>query len=68
MLYEDGVMKAIAEVGVDVDKEELIRALKYDRQQYQKGYDKGYEDGYNQCKLSVLIALKTQYGDGGDNE
>ena len=28
---------------VNVDKEELFKALAYDRNQYQKGYDAGYK-------------------------
>lgn len=35
---EDGVYKAIRNVGIEVDKDELIKALKYDRGQYEKGY------------------------------
>ena len=39
---EDDIMKAVqevcVEVGVSVDKEELIKALQYDRDQYEKGY------------------------------
>lgn len=30
--------------GVDLDREELIRALKYDRDQYNKGYADGIRD------------------------
>lgn len=33
--------KAIMQVGVRVDKEELIRALAYDRDQYSKGFKDG---------------------------
>lgn len=40
---EGKVMKAVQNVGVEVDKEELIRALQYDRDQY----DKGFRDGVN---------------------
>ena len=35
---EDGVFKAVTNIGIDVDKGELIRALSYDREQYIKGY------------------------------
>lgn len=38
---EEGVMKAVLDCGIIVDKEELIKALKYDRDQYQKGYEDG---------------------------
>lgn len=35
---EDEIFSAVRKVGVYVDKEELLRALKYDRDQYWKGY------------------------------
>ena len=46
MVQEDEkmVMKAIREVGVNVDKEELIKTLQYDRNQYTKGYEDGKND------------------------
>ena len=36
-------------VDVKVDKDELMRALAYDREQYKKGYDDGYKSAM-QCK------------------
>ena len=33
------MLTVIHNLGIDVDKEELVRALKYDREQYQKGYE-----------------------------
>lgn len=41
---EEQIMKAIQEVGVVVDKEELIRCMQYDRGQYSKGYEQGKAD------------------------
>lgn len=38
---ENDIYKAICNVGIDVDKEELWKALQYDRGQYEKGYDDG---------------------------
>ena len=38
---ENEIFKAVFNVGVDVDKEELIRALQYDRDQYEKGFKDG---------------------------
>lgn len=35
---EEEINKAVLNVGVDVDKEELIKALNYDRGQYRKGF------------------------------
>ena len=36
--YENGIYKAVQNAGVYVDKNELLKALQYDRRQYQKGY------------------------------
>ena len=41
---ENEVLTAIQNIGIDVNKEELIRALQYDREQYQKGYENGFND------------------------
>lgn len=42
---ENETLKAIKDVGIDVDKDELIKALKYDRGQFEKGYWRGLEVG-----------------------
>ena len=39
--YEDGIIKAVQSVGFNVNKEELAKALKYDRGQYEKGFRDG---------------------------
>ena len=39
MNIENTILEAIEKVGVVIDKDELIRAIRYDRDQYQKGYD-----------------------------
>ena len=38
---EGEVWKVTKEIGVDVNKEELIKALRYDRDQYERGYYDG---------------------------
>lgn len=43
---ENGIMKAVQDVGIHVDKDELLKALAYDREQYQKGYEDGWEAGH----------------------
>lgn len=42
MQVEGEVYKAVQRVGVTVDKEELLKALQYDRGQYTNGYKDGY--------------------------
>lgn len=45
---ENAVLQAVVSVGVNVDKEELIKALEYDRGQYEKGYADGCRDSRKQ--------------------
>lgn len=37
--YEDGILKAVRKCDIHCDKEELLKALAYDRDQYRKGYE-----------------------------
>ena len=42
---KDGaIFKAIMKYDIHVDKDELIKALNYDRNQYEKGYKDGFRD------------------------
>ena len=56
---ENGILNAIKEVGVVVDKEELIKALQYDRGQY----DKGYSDGIKEFVERFDVAIDEKIGD-----
>lgn len=50
---DKGILKAVLEHGINVDKDELIRALQYDRDQYNKGYSDGKRDAADElvrCK------------------
>jgi hypothetical protein len=47
---EEQVMNAVQGVSVNVDREELLKALAYDRQQYQKGYRDGIKDVIDKLK------------------
>lgn len=69
MQLEGEILKAVHRVGVTVDRDELIRALRYDREQYQKGFDDAREDAVVvvRCKDCVHydmgVCLKI-YSDG----
>ena len=54
MKYEDEVYKCIQQYGINVDKDELIKALQYDRNQYEKGY----RDGYRDAAMKLVERLK----------
>lgn len=47
---EGEVMKAVVKLGVVVDKDELIKALAYDRGQYEKGYEDALTINIVRCK------------------
>lgn len=41
---ENRIYHAVIKIGIDVNKEELVKALHYDRNQYAKGYADGRND------------------------
>ena len=43
--FEGDVLKCVQNVGISVNRAELIAALAYDRKQYEIGYRDGCEDG-----------------------
>lgn len=43
---DDDIYRAVQNVGINVDKEELLKALAYDRGQYEKGYKDGRKDAF----------------------
>lgn len=58
---EKQIFEAIQKCGVDVDREELIKALAYDRAQYAQGYSDGRSDA--QRWISVEERLPEDYED-----
>lgn len=58
--FNDDIYNAVVKTGIDVDKDELVRALNYDRNQYEKGY----RDGLKASKwISVKERLPDESGD-----
>ena len=57
--FDNEIMKVVWEAGFNVNKEELAKALAYDRDQYNKGYDEGYNEGwskgYETAKEDVIV-------------
>lgn len=68
---ENMVMKTIRKVGINVDKAELIKALRYDRNQYTKGYEDGKNDVLNDVLDKIRAEIEEQVleslSDGGDD-
>lgn len=59
---EIDVLKAIQNYGITVDKNELLKALNYDRDQY----NKGYKDGYEQSYADIIRCKDCRYWDNHD--
>lgn len=59
---EEMVCTEIKRIGIDVNKEELIKALQYDRGQYEKGYSDGYAKSIDEFaeRLKDLIAKNVE--------
>lgn len=56
---EGEVFKAILKYGVSVDKDELIKALQYDRNQYEKGFIDGYEGDIDAIKADTVQKMQS---------
>lgn len=56
----DDIYNAVVKTGIDVDKDELVRALNYDRNQYEKGYRDG-------LKASKWISVKERLPKAGED-
>lgn len=63
MEYEDGVLKCVQNFLPNVDKDELFKALRYDRQQYSEGYADGYIKGATELadKLKQWVVESSNY-------
>jgi hypothetical protein len=54
---ESDILTATVEYGINVNKDELIKALQYDRNQYTKGY----ADGYSNFAFDFYKAFREHY-------
>ena len=51
---ENQILSSVLKTYVSVDKEELIKALNYDRDQYQKGYADGKAEALSALKAGLI--------------
>mgnify|MGYP007013865240 CR=1 FL=1 len=57
--------QAIQRVGINVDKEELLIALKQDSERYRKAYANGYDTGYEKRDDELVRCKDCKYGEPG---
>ena len=60
--FENAVMECVWSENISVDKGELIKALQYDRGQYEKGYADGVRDTQAKFESAVAVWLKKWNG------
>ena len=58
---EGELLKVTQEMGLDVDRAELLKALKYDRGQYEKGYQDGWRNALNMGRIPQYMPDDTVY-------
>lgn len=58
---EDGVVDLLKHIDIDVDKDELLRALKYDRDQYHKGFSDGKRAGYAERDEEIVRCVDCKH-------
>ena len=70
--FENGIFEALQRFDIDVNREELLRALKYDRDQYHKGFSDGRMSGRVErdeeivrCKDCKHLMFSDCYGECG---
>lgn len=65
---ENKIMEAVHHFGISVDKDELIKALQYDRNQYDKGYSDGRASMIEELEIAeekVINNLNSLKGNWG---
>lgn len=55
------IISAVRRVGIDVNKEELVKAMAYDRGQYEKGYKDGYQAGTEDAMEQKVVCDNCQF-------
>ena len=60
--FDDAIFRAVQNVGINVDKDELIKALEYDRGQFEKGWKEGFHDGYIHGLEIAIIEIESTIG------
>ena len=57
-LEKEVVHRVRMETKINIDKDELFKALRYDRAQYKEGYADGHKDGYDKGFHDAVEHLK----------
>ena len=64
--FENGIVEALQRFDIDVNREELLRALKYDRDQYHKGFSDGRMSGRVERDEEIVRCKECKHRDPED--
>lgn len=59
--FENAILEAVHNIGVTVDKDELLKALTYDRDQYSKGYQQGLKENADALEEACEYIAKNDF-------
>lgn len=65
--HDKQIIKAVQQIGIQIDRDGLIAALRNDRDRYEAAYKKGYEDA-SQKYEARLKALRTMLGGSREDQ
>ena len=66
---DEVIYQTVLNTGVNVDKDELVKALQYDREQYEKGFQDGYRHGESDARIHAHWLVRETSGEWGyENE
>lgn len=65
---DEYIMECVRNVGIDVNKHELLKALSYDRNQYEKGYRDGINKVSKDFKKVIEIVFSNMYPEYKEDE
>ena len=57
---ESDCLKSVQRYGFNIDKEELAKALNYDRKQYEKGHTDGYNKAIDDFVEHITLPITTE--------
>lgn len=63
---ENGVVDLLKHIDINVDKDELIRALRYDRKQYDNGFSDGRLAGLDEQYAGIVWCADCKYCGKGE--
>ena len=58
--HDRTLIKAVQQIGIEIDQESLVQAIQNDRQRYEEAYKKGYSDcqkEYEKKKMKQIASI-----------